>query len=161
MTLRLAEHHASGIRTYCVGSESQPGTEYAVQHFRKPGMCRWQCSYPQFFFRCVARRRHCKHIHFVRFGSEVRPCAAPILVERENASETEEKLLQQTPRHSTAEASTRQRQEDRLPFVRPRLPGTDESTTRSSVETRRSALLSSSKRPCNTKQLSKFGHPAL
>jgi hypothetical protein len=76
MTLRPAEHHACGIRTFYVSSELQPGTEYAVQHIRKPGMCRWQCSCPQFFFRCAAKRRHCKHIRFVRCGSEVRPCAA-------------------------------------------------------------------------------------
>ena len=69
MTLRLAEHHAAGIRTLYVTSESQPGTEYAVQHIRKPGMNRWQCSCSQFFYRCVAKRRQCKHIHFVRHGA--------------------------------------------------------------------------------------------
>jgi hypothetical protein len=71
MTLRLAEHQASGIRTFYVGSDSKPGTEYAVQHIRRTGMNRWQCSCPQFFYRCVAKRRHCKHIHFVKKGSTV------------------------------------------------------------------------------------------
>jgi hypothetical protein len=73
MTVRPSEHRASGIRTFYVASDSRPGTEYSVQHIRKPGMNRWQCSCPQFFYRCVARRRHCKHIRFVRQGSEVRP----------------------------------------------------------------------------------------
>jgi hypothetical protein len=42
MTLRLAEHHTAGIRTFYVSSESQPGTEYCVQHIRRAGMNRWQ-----------------------------------------------------------------------------------------------------------------------
>ena len=66
MTFRPSQHHASGIRTFYVASDSHAGTEYTVQHIRRPGMNRWQCSCPQFFFRCVARRRHCKHIRFVR-----------------------------------------------------------------------------------------------
>ena len=53
MTVRAAEHHQSGIRTFYVSSESKPGIEYTVQRIRKPGMNRWQCSCPQFFFRCV------------------------------------------------------------------------------------------------------------
>jgi hypothetical protein len=69
--VRPAEHHTLGIRTFYVASDSQPGVEYAVQHIRKQGMNRWQCSCPQFFFRCAAKRRHCKHIHFVRQGSTV------------------------------------------------------------------------------------------
>lgn len=60
-----ATNHTPGVRTFYVASESKPGTRYAVQYIRKPGMNRWQCSCPQFFFRCVARRRHCKHIHEV------------------------------------------------------------------------------------------------
>jgi hypothetical protein len=64
--IRPAEHHRSGVHTYYVSSDSRPGLEYAVQHIRKPGMNRWQCSCPQFFFRSTAKRRHCKHIHSVR-----------------------------------------------------------------------------------------------
>jgi hypothetical protein len=64
--IRTAEHHAPGIHTYYVPSHSHPGTEYAVQHIRKAGMNRWQCSCPQFFFRCAAKRRHCKHVRMVR-----------------------------------------------------------------------------------------------
>ena len=67
--VRPAEHHTSGIHTFYVSSESKPGVEYCVQHIRKPGMNRWQCNCPQFFYRCAARRRHCKHIHFVKRGS--------------------------------------------------------------------------------------------
>jgi hypothetical protein len=69
MTLRTAAHHASGIRTFYVPSDSKLGTEYAVQHIRKPGMNRWQCSCPQFFFRCAAKRRHCKHIRAARLAA--------------------------------------------------------------------------------------------
>jgi predicted nucleic acid-binding Zn finger protein len=70
MTLRLAEHRAAGIHTFYVASDSKPGTEYCIQHIRKPGMNRWQCSCPQFFFRCAAKRRHCKHVRFVRHGAK-------------------------------------------------------------------------------------------
>jgi hypothetical protein len=76
MTVRPSEHRASGTHTFYVGSDSKPGTEYSVQHIRKRGMNRWQCSCPQFFYRCVARRRHCKHIRFVRCGMVVPAIAA-------------------------------------------------------------------------------------
>jgi len=69
MTLRPSERRALGIHTFYVASESQLGIEHAVQHIRRRGMNRWQCSCPQFFFRCAARRRHCKHIQFVRQSS--------------------------------------------------------------------------------------------
>jgi len=65
MTLRRAEHHTAGIRTYYVASDSNPGTEYTVQFIRKRGMRRWQCNCPQFFYRCLVRRRRCKHIRLV------------------------------------------------------------------------------------------------
>lgn len=67
--VRPAQHHTSGIRTYYVPSDSKPGVEYTVQYIRKRGMKRWQCSCPQFFFRCVPKRRQCKHIHLVRDGA--------------------------------------------------------------------------------------------
>jgi hypothetical protein len=66
MTFRPAQHHASETHTFYVSSDSLAGTEYTVQHIRRRGMNRWQCSCPNFFFRCVSRRRHCKHIHVVR-----------------------------------------------------------------------------------------------
>ena len=66
MTFRPSQHHAAGTHTFYVASDPHVGTEYTVQHIRRRGMNRWQCSCPQFFFRCVARRRHCKHIHFLR-----------------------------------------------------------------------------------------------
>ena len=69
--VRPAEHHTSGIRTFYVASESQAGVEYAVQHIRKPGMNRWQCNCPQFFYRCAAKRRHCKHIRIAKQGGTV------------------------------------------------------------------------------------------
>jgi hypothetical protein len=61
ISIRPVSHQACGIRTFYVS-----GNEYVVQHIRRRGMNRWQCSCPNFFFRCVARRRHCKHIHAVR-----------------------------------------------------------------------------------------------
>jgi hypothetical protein len=64
-----SKHRATGVRTYYVASDGTPGTTYAVQHIRKRGMNRWQCSCPQFFFRCAARRRHCKHIRAVRLAA--------------------------------------------------------------------------------------------
>jgi hypothetical protein len=66
LSFRPSKHHAPGVWTFYVSSESIAGTEHVVQHIRRRGMNRWQCSCPQFFFRCVARRRHCKHIHLVR-----------------------------------------------------------------------------------------------
>jgi hypothetical protein len=44
MTFRPSQHHASGIRTFYVESDSHAGAEYTVQHIRRPGMNRWQCS---------------------------------------------------------------------------------------------------------------------
>jgi predicted nucleic acid-binding Zn finger protein len=64
MSFRPASHHAPGVWTFYVSSES---TDYVVQHIRRRGMNRWQCTCPNFFFRCVARRRHCKHIRLVRY----------------------------------------------------------------------------------------------
>jgi hypothetical protein len=69
MTSRPSQHRASGIHTYYVASDSHASTEYTVQHIRRPGMCRWHCSCPQFFYRCVVRRRVCKHVHFVQQAS--------------------------------------------------------------------------------------------
>jgi hypothetical protein len=66
MPFRPSKHHAPGVWTFYVSSESLASTDYVVQHIRRRGMNRWQCSCPNFFFRCVARRRHCKHIRLVR-----------------------------------------------------------------------------------------------
>jgi hypothetical protein len=71
MTVRPAEHHATGIHTFYVSSDSKLSTEYCVQHIRRTGMNRWQCNCPQFFYRCASKRRHCKHIHFVKQGNTV------------------------------------------------------------------------------------------
>jgi hypothetical protein len=66
MSLRPSKHHAPGVWTFYVSSESLASTDYVVQHIRRRGMNRWQCSCPQFFFRCLAHRRHCKHIRLAR-----------------------------------------------------------------------------------------------
>ena len=63
---RPATHHSPSIHTYYVPSDTRATVEYVVQRIRKPGMNRWQCSCPQFFFRCASRRRNCKHIRLVR-----------------------------------------------------------------------------------------------
>jgi hypothetical protein len=65
-TIRASQHHSPGTHTFYVPSESLASKDYVVQHIRRRGMNRWQCSCPNFFFRCVARRRHCKHIRLVR-----------------------------------------------------------------------------------------------
>lgn len=65
-TVRPASHHSPGTHTFYVSSESIASKDYVVQHIRRRGMNRWHCSCPNFFFRCVARRRHCKHIHLIR-----------------------------------------------------------------------------------------------
>ena len=64
MTFRPSQHHAVGVSTFYVTGDSN--RDYVVQHIRRVGMNRWQCSCPHFFFRCVARRRHCKHIRAVK-----------------------------------------------------------------------------------------------
>jgi hypothetical protein len=68
--IRAAHQRRSGIFTFYISSSSRPGVEYAIQHIRRAGMRRWQCSCPQFFYRCVARRRHCKHLHALRLLTE-------------------------------------------------------------------------------------------
>jgi hypothetical protein len=45
--------------------ESAEQPLYAIQNIRRAGMHRWQCTCMQFFYRCVARKRHCKHIHLL------------------------------------------------------------------------------------------------
>ena len=66
MTLRLPKKQRPGVRLIYVSSESRPGVDYAVQHIRRAGQNRWFCSCPQFVYRCLARRRHCKHVRFAR-----------------------------------------------------------------------------------------------
>lgn len=61
MTIRSATNHTPGVRTFYVGSESQPGTRYVVQHVRRSGQRRWFCDCADFKFRRLARKRHCKH----------------------------------------------------------------------------------------------------
>lgn len=63
MTIRTAHNHTSGVRTFYVASESQPGVQYVAQHIRRAGQRRWFCDCADFKFRRLARKRHCKHLH--------------------------------------------------------------------------------------------------
>jgi len=62
MTIRAADNRTSGVQTFYVASESQPGTQYVVQHIRRAGQRRWFCDCADFKFRRLARKRHCKHL---------------------------------------------------------------------------------------------------
>jgi hypothetical protein len=63
MTIRAANNRTAGVRTFYVASESQPGIQYVAQFIRRGRQCRWFCDCPDFKFRRLARRRHCKHLH--------------------------------------------------------------------------------------------------
>ena len=61
MTVRAANNHTPGVRTFYVGSDSKPGTEYVVRFIRRCDQRRWFCDCADFKFRRLARKRHCKH----------------------------------------------------------------------------------------------------
>lgn len=63
MTIRAAQNHTSGVRTFYIASQSQPGVQYVAQHIRRAGQRRWFCDCADFKFRRLARKRHCKHLH--------------------------------------------------------------------------------------------------
>ena len=63
MTIRAAHNHTPGVRTFYVASESKSDTNYVAQFIRRAGMRRWFCDCPDFKFRRLARKRHCKHLH--------------------------------------------------------------------------------------------------
>ena len=56
-------NRATGVRTFYVASQSNPGAQYVVQFIRRAGQRRWFCDCGDFKFRKLARKRHCKHIH--------------------------------------------------------------------------------------------------
>jgi predicted nucleic acid-binding Zn finger protein len=60
MTFRAANNHTSGVRTFYIEGDS--GNRYVVQFIRRAGMRRWFCDCPDFKFRRLARKRHCKHL---------------------------------------------------------------------------------------------------
>jgi Uri superfamily endonuclease len=64
-TVRAASNHTRGVHTFYVGSECKAGTEYAVQHVRRNRQRRWYCNCPDFLYRRLAERRHCKHIQLL------------------------------------------------------------------------------------------------
>jgi predicted nucleic acid-binding Zn finger protein len=68
MTIRVANNHTPGVRTFYVASESKPGTQYVAVHTRRAHMNRWSCSCPDFLFRRQAKRTHrsCKHLRQLR-----------------------------------------------------------------------------------------------
>ena len=60
MTILPAQHHASGVQHFYVHSDS--GKDYVASHIRTSHRREWHCSCPDFIFRRLARRRHCKHL---------------------------------------------------------------------------------------------------
>lgn len=60
MTILPAQHHVHGIQHFYVHSDS--GQHYTVTHIRRRGEHRWQCTCPDYTFRRLAQRRHCKHL---------------------------------------------------------------------------------------------------
>lgn len=60
MTIRAANNHTPGVRTFYLTSDS--GKEYTLQHVRRAGQRRWYCTCPDFTYRRVAHKRHCKHL---------------------------------------------------------------------------------------------------
>jgi hypothetical protein len=63
MTIRAANNRTSGVRTFYIASESRPGVQYVAQFIRRARQRRWFCDCPDFKFRRLAQRRHCKHLH--------------------------------------------------------------------------------------------------
>jgi len=63
LAIRAAHNHTPGVRTFYVASESHPGMEYVAQFIRRAHQRRWFCNCPDFTFRRLPRRRHCKHLH--------------------------------------------------------------------------------------------------
>ena len=68
MTIRIANNHTKGVRTYYVVGDS--GNEYVVQFIRRAGMRRESCNCPDFTYRRSLKRtyRACKHIKEVRLA---------------------------------------------------------------------------------------------
>jgi len=62
MTVRAAANRPPGVRTFYVASESNPARHYVAQHIRRSHQRQWFCDCPDFTFRRIARRRHCKHL---------------------------------------------------------------------------------------------------
>lgn len=63
MTIRAAHNRTPGVRTFYIASESKPETEYVAQFVRRAHQRRFFCTCPDFTFRRLSRRRHCKHLH--------------------------------------------------------------------------------------------------
>ncbi|MGB7024152.1 MAG: hypothetical protein WBD73_10165 [Candidatus Acidiferrales bacterium] len=61
MTVLPAKHHAPGVQHFYVKSDS--GHDYVVTHVRRDGQRRWFCDCPDFTFRRLAIKKHCKHVH--------------------------------------------------------------------------------------------------
>lgn len=60
MTVLPAKHHAHGVQHFYVKSES--GHDYVVTYIRSTHRREWHCTCPDYTFRRLAQRRHCKHL---------------------------------------------------------------------------------------------------
>ncbi|HEV2386780.1 MAG TPA: SWIM zinc finger family protein [Candidatus Acidoferrales bacterium] len=69
LTIRQARNHQPGVRTFYVMGDS--GQEYVVQYVRHAHQRRFFCTCPDFTFRRLPKRRHCKHAR--RVAALVRP----------------------------------------------------------------------------------------
>ena len=61
MTIKTTRKRTPGVRLFYVQSESKPDVQYVVQFIRRNHTRRWFCDCPDFKFRRLARKRHCKH----------------------------------------------------------------------------------------------------
>jgi predicted nucleic acid-binding Zn finger protein len=60
--IRAANNRTRGVRTFYVPSESDRSLEYVAQFIRRGHQRRWFCNCPDFTFRRLRGRRHCKHL---------------------------------------------------------------------------------------------------
>lgn len=60
MTILPAQHHAHGVQHFYVKSDS--GKDYVASYIRTGHRREWHCTCPDYTFRKLARRRHCKHL---------------------------------------------------------------------------------------------------
>ncbi len=63
--IRMMPADRLGVHRFYFLSQSQPGTEYVVQHVRAYGQHRWFCNCPDFTYRRLPRKRLCKHARFL------------------------------------------------------------------------------------------------
>ena len=61
MTIQATGRKGNGVAIFYVQSESKPDVQYTVQYIRQGTTRRWFCTCPDFFYRKLRRKKHCKH----------------------------------------------------------------------------------------------------